>query len=100
MKLINEYKKAHKFISLKDIFSYKVYDYEEIVKDYIIEHELYKDKYDCSKIAYKIVEWIWLQRDYYDSQDDIPIEFRIYDYVKNFYIEHKELFVVGELNGF
>lgn len=85
------------FIS-KDNTKHLRYNYEEIVKDYIMEHELYKYKYDEEKITEKIFEWFSQQNLKINNNLQCYFKFTIETEVSYFHSQNLELFMLGELN--
>lgn len=78
----------------------KQYNYDEIVKDYIIENELYKKEYNSYAISNEIVSWI---SNFQSTQIDLTSVFFylfINQYVEKFYKNNKELFIIGKNNEF
>lgn len=78
----------------------KQYNYDEIVKDYIIENELYKKEYNSYAISNEIVSWI---SNFQSTQIDLNSVFFylfINQYVEKFYKNNKELFIIGKNNEF
>ena len=78
----------------------KQYNYDEIIKDYIIENELYKKEYNSYAISNEIVSWL---SNFQSTQLDLTSVFfylHINKYVKNFYKNNQELFIIGKSNEF
>lgn len=78
----------------------KQYNYDEIIKDYIIENELYKQEYNSYAISNEIVSWL---SNFQSTQIDLSSVFFnlfINQYVEKFYKNNKELFIIGKSNEF
>lgn len=78
----------------------KQYNYDEIIKDYIIENELYKKEYNSYAISNEIVSWL---SNFQSTQLDLTsVLFYLFinQYVEKFYKNNKELFIIGKSNEF
>ena len=76
------------------------YNYFEIVKDYIMEYELYKKPYNCKKISNQIIRWFYNKKDKKQIKiNEIDKKMHISElrkYIYFFYENNKELFIIGE----
>lgn len=84
-------------IKIKD--KYMKYDYKEIVENFIMEYELYKEAYSEYKLTKKITNWFLNQKDVYLPNELQKFhEFSIETEVAFFHSNNLDLFLIGEDN--
>ena len=74
---------------------YLKYNYEKIVRDFILEHELYKKVYDEEEILEQIYHWFSSQA---KINNTTYHRFSLEVEISYFYHQNLELFMIGELN--
>ena len=99
MKQLNQYSKnkniANSSMQIINSYDNLNLDYNNIVSNYIIEHKLYRYKFNAIKIAIEISEWFFHYNIPYDDLIRKYHDEELLDAVANFYEDNKSLFKIN-----